>query len=86
MSFVDFVFLWKFTFSNSSSRNVIRVLNSLDPDQTRHLVGPNLYPSCVHRLSADDTGIHRVNIQICIVIPKCIASHENALFVLDMCM
>ena len=30
------------------------VSNSLDPDQARHYVGPDLGPSCLQRLSADD--------------------------------
>ena len=29
--------------------------NSLDPDQARHFVGPDLGPNCLQRLSADDT-------------------------------
>ena len=32
----------------------IRVSNSLDPDQARHLVGPDLGPNCLQRLSADN--------------------------------
>ena len=28
--------------------------NSLDPDQARHFVGPDLDPICLQRLSADD--------------------------------
>ena len=34
---------------------------SLDPNQTRRLVGPDLGPNCLPRLSADDTGRQRVN-------------------------
>ena len=34
--------------------------NSLDPDQARRLVGPDLGPNCLPRLSADDTGRQRV--------------------------
>ena len=30
--------------------------NSLDPDQARRFVGPDLGPNCLQRLSADDTG------------------------------
>ena len=30
--------------------------NSLDLDQARHFVGPDLGPNCLQRLSADDTG------------------------------
>ena len=30
--------------------------DSLDPDQARRLVGPDLGPNCLPRLSADDTG------------------------------
>ena len=29
------------------------VSNSLDPDQARHFVGPDLGPNCLQRLSAD---------------------------------
>ena len=29
--------------------------NSLNLDQARHFVGPNLGPNCLQRLSADDT-------------------------------
>ena len=32
----------------------IRVSNSLDPDQARHYVGPDLDPNCLQRLSADN--------------------------------
>ena len=28
--------------------------NSLDPDQDRHSVGPDLDPKCLQRLSAED--------------------------------
>ena len=34
--------------------NTIRVSNSLDPDQARHFVGPDLGPNCLQRLSADN--------------------------------
>ena len=36
--------------------------NSLDPDQARRIVGPDLGPNCLPRLSADDTSRQRVNI------------------------
>ena len=39
-------------------RNTIRVSNSLDPDQARHFVGPDLGPKCLQRLSADDKSHH----------------------------
>ena len=35
-------------------RNFFRVSNSLDPDQTRHLVGPNLGPNCLERSAANN--------------------------------
>ena len=38
--------------------NTIRVLNSLDPDQARCFVGPNLGPICLQRLSADNKSCH----------------------------
>ena len=34
--------------------NTIRVSNSLDPDQARHFVGPDLGPNCLRKVSADD--------------------------------
>ena len=30
--------------------------NRLDPDQARHLVGPDLGPNCLQSLSADDSS------------------------------
>ena len=36
--------------------------NSLDPDQARRFVGPDLGPNCLPSLSADDTGRQRVNV------------------------
>ena len=34
--------------------------NSLDPDQARRIVRPDLGPNCLPRLSADNTGRQRV--------------------------
>ena len=36
--------------------------NSLDPDQARRFVGPDLGPNCLPRLSAEDTGRQRVKV------------------------
>ena len=33
--------------------------NSLDPDQARQFVGPDLGPNCLPRLSADDTLVDK---------------------------
>ena len=41
-------------FQNHLFRNTIRVSNSLDPDQARRFVGPDLGLNCLKRLSADD--------------------------------
>ena len=38
----------------------MRVTNSLDPDQARRFVGPDLDLNCLQRLSADDTSKQRV--------------------------
>ena len=43
----------KSTFFKNYFRNTIRVSNSLDPDQARHFVGPDLGPKCLQKLSAD---------------------------------
>ena len=56
-----FVVCWFFSkliFWKNSFRNTIRMSNSLDPDQARRFVGPDLGPNCSPRLSADVTGIH----------------------------
>ena len=56
-------FFSKLTFSKNSFRNSIRVSNSLDSDQDRHSVCPDLAPNCLQRLSADvkvATGRQRV--------------------------
>ena len=37
----------------TSFRNTIRVSNSLDPDQARRFVGPDLGPNYLQRLAAD---------------------------------
>ena len=47
-------FFSKLTFLKNSFRNTIRVLNSLDQDQDRHFVGPDLGPNSLQRLSVDD--------------------------------
>ena len=44
-----FFFVLKFFF-----RNCIRLSNSLDPDQARRSVGPDLGPNCLQNLSAYD--------------------------------
>ena len=50
-------------FEKNSFRNTIRMSNSLDPDQARRFVEPDLGPNCLPSLSADDTGRQRVNTQ-----------------------
>ena len=40
-------------------QNTIRVSNGLEPDQDRQNVGPDLGPSCLQRLSADDKSHHQ---------------------------
>ena len=42
-------------FSKEKIRDTIRVSNSLDPDQARRFVGPDLGPNCLQNLSAEDT-------------------------------
>ena len=49
-------FFSKLIFLKKSFMNEIRVSNSLDTDQARRIVGPDLDPNCLPRLSADDTG------------------------------
>ena len=51
--FVCRLLILKISFLKNYFRNTIRVSNSLDPDQARHSVGPNLDSNCLQRLSAD---------------------------------
>ena len=48
---VSYFTLWMLDFFNTN-----RVSKSLDPDQARHFVRPDLGPSCLQRLSADTAG------------------------------
>ena len=40
--------------------STIRVANSLDPDQARHFVRPDLGPNCLQRLSADNKSRYQL--------------------------
>ena len=53
-------FFSKLIFSENSFANTIRVSNILDPDQSRHFVGPNLGPNCLQKLPADGASRQRV--------------------------
>ena len=44
--------------------NTIRVSNSSDPGQARHLVGPNLGQNYLQRLSSDETSKQRVKVGV----------------------
>ena len=46
----------KLTFMKDYNVIATRVANSLDPDNAQHVVGPNLDPNCLQRLSADGIG------------------------------
>ena len=48
-------------FRKICSRNTIRVTNSLDPNQARQNVGPDLGPNCLRRSSADGTSGQKIN-------------------------
>ena len=63
MLFVICVFFLKIIHLKNSLRN-IRVSNSLDPDQARRFVGPDLGPNCLQILSGVDTSKQRVNLTI----------------------
>ena len=61
------IFYSKSPFSKNSSRHLIRVPISLDPDQARHFVGPDLGPNCLQKLSADDTSKQTLGKVNCLV-------------------
>ena len=52
-AFVVICLFSKLTFSKNTFTNTIRVSKSLDPDQARHFVGPDLGPNCFQTLSED---------------------------------
>ena len=52
------IFFQSHLFIKNSFRNTIRVSSSLNPDQARYFVKPDLGPNCLQRLSADDTSRH----------------------------
>ena len=57
MHFCCLITFFKHNFLKKNSfRKAIRVLNSLDPDQDRCSVCPDLYPNLLLRLSANDMG------------------------------
>ena len=62
--FNAFLSLQMFFFSKSTFRKVISgilsVYNSLDSDQARRSVGPDLGPNCLQKRSSDDTRRHRL--------------------------
>ena len=55
MLFCCLLLFSKSTFSKTSFRNIIRLSNSLDPDQARHFVEPDLVPNYLRRLAAEST-------------------------------
>ena len=48
------VFFFKINFLQQFFRITMRLSNSLDQDQDRYFVGPDLEPKCFQRLSADN--------------------------------
>ena len=56
------VIRWLFSKSTFKPfRKTIRVSNKSDPDQAWHFVSPDLGPSCLQRISADNTDRQSVN-------------------------
>ena len=71
---------FKSTFSKISLRNSIRVSNSLEPDQARHFVRPDLGPNCLQRLSADKIRPLRDRLDIyviCLFVLMFYIPHNN---------
>ena len=48
-------------FQKNYFRNTIIVSNNLEPDQARHIVGPDRGPNCLQRLSGQDTSRQTAN-------------------------
>ena len=58
------IFFQNQLFRKNSFRNTIKVSNSLDPDQARHFVGPDLGPILLQRLSEDETSRQELNSEV----------------------
>ena len=56
--FVVCGFFLKLTFFKNHLSGITSVSNSLDPDQVRRFVGPDLGPICLRQLSADNKNRH----------------------------
>ena len=50
------IYRFKNFFLQNYISNTIRVANSLEPDQARHFVGPDLAPNCLQNSSAAETS------------------------------
>ena len=56
-------FFSKLIFPKKSCKNIFIVSNNLDPYQARQNVGPDMGPSCLQRLSADDgSSFFKINL------------------------
>ena len=53
MFFCFLLIFFKINFLEKILSGIPSVSNSLDPDQPRHFVGPDLGPNCLQKLSAD---------------------------------
>ena len=60
--------IFKINFFVNSFRNIIGVSTSLDPEQARRFVGPDLDPNCLQMLSADDTGTKIKCVCLCLSV------------------
>ena len=58
--------------------------NSLDPDQARHFVGPDLGPNCLQKLSADDTTDKELEIKHSFYIHVNHGTSANRLLLSDL--
>ena len=66
----------KSSFSKNSFRNIIRVSNSLDPDQARHFVGPDQGSSCLQNIM----HLFSKEGRICYMHTLVLISHEHGIF------
>ena len=62
MLFCRLLIFFKINFLKKFFQEYHLNVNSLDPDQARRLVKPDLGPNCLPMLSADNTGRQIVNI------------------------
>ena len=61
------IYLKSWLFKTTLQEYHLTVSNSLNPDQVRHFVGPDLDSNCLQRLSAGEKSSHKSGKFVCLI-------------------